>query len=137
MATCKTCVHSYICFNSNGETKYYGKDIACDNVEQLCRKYKQKPALLVTCYDCLHNGACVDMLQALGFKVDGAGYFADKRCRVFKDKNSYAEVVRCKDCWQTRKFSDNSLLCTLTKNAVNADDFCSYGERKDNGKTSL
>lgn len=74
MATCRDCFHSYICFNSNGETRYYGPDLAVNNVEQLCRKYKRKPALPLTCKDCLHNDACTDMLEALGFKVDGDGF---------------------------------------------------------------
>ena len=94
MATCKNCFHSYICFSSNGETRYYGKDLACNNVEELCRKYKRKPKLPLTCKDCLHNDACTDMLEALGFKVAGDGYLADERCKTFKNKNNYAEVVR-------------------------------------------
>lgn len=48
---------------------------------------------MATCKNCLHNDACVDMLQALGFTVDGAGCLADKRCRIFKDKNEYSKVV--------------------------------------------
>lgn len=41
-------------------------------------------------------------------------------------------VVRCKDCWKPRKFSDGSLYCPFTQLAVEHDDFCSSGERKDN-----
>lgn len=133
MATCKDCFHSYICFNSEGEAKYYGKDLVCNNVEQLCRKYKQKTALLSTCRDCLHNDACVDMLQALGFKVDGDGYFADKRCRTFKEKNRYSEVVRCKDCTQwcrnTGIVDSPNGHCYYHEIDMNGFDFCSYGER--------
>ena len=43
----------------------------------------------------------------------------------------YVEVVRCKDCKRTRMFVDSSLLCILTTKAVKAEDFCSYGERRD------
>ena len=47
---------------------------------------------MATCNDCLHNDACIDMLQALGFIADGDGYFADRRCNTFKDKNRYVEL---------------------------------------------
>jgi hypothetical protein len=39
-------------------------------------------------------------------------------------------VVRCKECWQPRKFSDGSLYCPFTKLVVEADDFCSYGKKR-------
>lgn len=132
MATCRDCFHDYICFNSNGETKYYGKDICCNNVEQLCRKYKQKPKLPLTCKDCLHNDACTDMLEALGFRVDGDGLFADKRCRMFKNKNSYAEVVRCEECqsWDTKHCSDGQGWCPKVCGYRYGGWFCAAGKRK-------
>ena len=40
MATCKDCVLYSFCSDNNGETKYYSKDIAANNVEQLCAKQK-------------------------------------------------------------------------------------------------
>ena len=96
----------------------------------------------MTCKDCLHNEACVDMLQAMGFTVDGDGYLADKRCRIFKDKNNYAEVVRCKECkhWGIQEnctpgfkyFCNANALYAWGSPVRNQDDFCSYGERKDN-----
>ena len=52
-------------------------------------------------------------------------------CEWIKDS---MEVVRCKDCRKPRKFSDGSLYCPFTQLAVEYDDFCSYGERKDNDK---
>lgn len=47
---------------------------------------------MATCKDCLHYEACVDMLQAMGYTVDGEGYLADRRCRIFKSKDNYSEV---------------------------------------------
>ena len=47
---------------------------------------------MATCKDCLHFEACVDMLQSMGFKVDGDGYLADRRCRIFKDRSRFFEV---------------------------------------------
>lgn len=48
--------------------------------------------MMATCKDCLHYEACVDMLQSMGFVVDGDGYLADRRCRIFKDKSRFFEV---------------------------------------------
>ena len=49
------------------------------------------------------------------------------------------EVVRCKDCKYWKKFESSllgSVMCCTGQGSMNiqkaADDFCSYGERKDN-----
>ena len=47
----------------------------------------------------------------------------------------YVQIVRCKDCkfstdLQTAKL--NKFKCQLTKYYYQANDFCSYGERKKN-----
>lgn len=47
---------------------------------------------MATCKDCLHFEACVDMLQTLGYVVDGDGYLADRRCRIFKDRSRFIET---------------------------------------------
>ena len=47
------------------------------------------------------------------------------------------EVVRCKDCKYWDKATANKkgfLICTASGMEIMADDFCLYGERKDNGK---
>lgn len=41
-------------------------------------------------------------------------------------------VVRCKDCKHYRNYPDG--LCYLCAVCVEPDDFCSYGERRDDGK---
>ncbi len=47
------------------------------------------------------------------------------------------EVVRCKDCKKSQKwknaFGAEGLKCYLLCADIDPDDFCSYGERKDNG----
>ena len=96
----------------------------------------EKGETMATCKDCLHNEACVDMLQAMGFVVDGDGYLADKRCRIFKDKNRYAEVIWCKDCIY-RIFDDvcQEYYCNSAfgmSGEIKDNDFCSKGEREDN-----
>lgn len=50
-------------------------------------------------------------------------------------------VVRCKDCCRVRGFDgigiepDEVGICTVMEMCVKPDDFCSYGERKNNGET--
>lgn len=45
------------------------------------------------------------------------------------------EVVRCKDCKYSKHLKQypkvNTWKCTLTDVVYRADDFCNYGERKD------
>ena len=45
MATCKNCLHACVCFDGDDTTKYYGKEIAAGNVEQLCKNYIPKENL--------------------------------------------------------------------------------------------
>lgn len=42
MATCKECVHYEACGCYNGATKYYMLDVCVDNVEKICRNFKDK-----------------------------------------------------------------------------------------------
>jgi hypothetical protein len=49
-------------------------------------------------------------------------------------ENDVVPVVRCKDCkYRCPESISASKHCTLTGIPVDDDDFCSYGERKDNG----
>ena len=41
MATCRECLHWDKCFKRNG-TRYYGNDVACNNVEILCEWFMSK-----------------------------------------------------------------------------------------------
>lgn len=83
----------------------------------------------MNCKDCIHYFICI---------FHAEGNFADK-CRNYKSKSDFVEVVRCKDC----KYYDGfySHRCTNT-DLVDSDDcyaridfaeddFCSYGERKE------
>ena len=94
------------------------------------------------CIDCIHAEACKEMLEAMGYKVSEEYEGNAERCDTFKHKSDVVEVVRCKDC----KYLKYGYQCycplgmNLTNNEdayvlVDADnDFCSYGERKDEGK---
>lgn len=48
------------------------------------------------------------------------------------------EVVRCKDCkyWDKATVRKGFLICPASGMEIMADDYCSYGERKTNGKTN-
>ena len=46
------------------------------------------------------------------------------------------EVVRCEDCKNTCP-GWNRIVCTTWGAVTEPNNFCSYGERKDNGKVSL
>ncbi len=82
---------------------------------------------MATCRDCLHDEACRSLLTAMGYTVDGDGNEADKRCGTFKAKTKCVEVVLCKDC---KTYSNGT--CWKMRGKMKPDDFCSYGERKDN-----
>lgn len=78
---------------------------------------------MALCRDCLHLDVCKTTDSCDGHVP---------RCKHFKDKAKYAEVVRCKDC----KHCSHSGLCNLYLNVsheMKSDDFCSYGERRKDG----
>ena len=77
-------------------------------------------------------------------KVLQSVYYLGGLEEILADKliaNDVVSVVRCKDCKHYNKdaFACNLLPWVDSSEHENwyADDFCSYGERKDNGKTSL
>ena len=45
--TCKNCLHSRVCFDSEGTTRYYGTEIAADNVEDLCPCFADRSRYVV------------------------------------------------------------------------------------------
>ena len=75
------------------------------------------------CGDCIHADIC-KQLNGGWFSRENIAY-----CKGFKDRTSYVEVVRCKDC----KGMNEDKFCVAWEGFVREDDFCSYGERKDNG----
>ena len=46
----------------------------------------------MTCRDCLHLDACKDLLEAMGYTVDGDGDSADERCDQYQDKSRFVEL---------------------------------------------
>lgn len=60
----------------------------------------------MTCKDCLHLEACKNMLEEMGYTVDGDGENADQRCNDFTDKSRFVELP-CKigdTVWCIRNF---------------------------------
>ena len=60
--TCRDCIHFADCLVI-GKTRYYGKDAACNNVEELCKYFKNKDNFVevVRCKDCKH--AKLDLME--------------------------------------------------------------------------
>ena len=56
-----------------------------------------------------------------------------KKCVRLVKSMKAAEVVRCKDCKQYYETPDRG-NCRWWNRPIQEEDFCSYGERKDNGK---
>ena len=79
------------------------------------------------CGDCLYFGMCSHYVDAEETFPEVGG------CHVFKRKDAFVEVVRCKDCKYRYTAKSGFILCTqhITMTPKD-DDFCSYGERKDN-----
>ena len=97
----------------------------------------------------------IEWLNAIKEKyIRGGDDYYDRQRRFAIDwailllKKDTVPVVRCKDCKHTREkngheqfmYNENVCICTkediwgITKNEpVLDDDFCPYGERKDNG----
>lgn len=80
---------------------------------------------------CLHNEVC-----KYGDCRSNGMYCTEGKCKQFKNRTNYVEVVRCKDCKNGYTIDGTGALdCCLHGMYVEPDDFCSYGERKDNDST--
>ena len=92
-----------------------------------------------TCYDCIHCDVCSDAGDS-GFsslKEDAS------KCKHFKNKANFAEVIRCGNCihkqelnkWEKEIYVDGCVACERInpngeRDVMCSTDFCSYGERK-------
>ena len=97
---------------------------------------------MAKCTECLHWDACLYLFKlAIGREPNLKGNRAEEKCPNFQCRTKYAEVVRCKDCKHLKYGYQcyNPLGISLNNDGdayvlVDADDFCSCGERKDNGE---
>jgi hypothetical protein len=90
------------------------------------------------CKDCIHEKVCLhkENVQNDTYAYMGVHYNT-KKCEFFKNNADFVEAVRCKDCvyWDARITTGR---CEGVRNGLIYDytdgsDFCSYGERKENG----
>lgn len=90
------------------------------------------------CEDCIHHGTC----YREGNRKAYTGDLDLTECKLYKSAADVVEVVRCKDCKNAyiNSFSVQSgvAVCRFLANRSNGelaivqqDDFCSYGERKE------
>ncbi len=129
--TCKDCVHC-------AECKFfepYHQYIKCNHF-----KNKADFVEVVRCKDCIHEKLCKARLSKQGYQMYADKDLIVEDCKHFKNKADFVEVVRCRDC---SHYIDGKCYVSnrspLFKYNVNIhsrgkDDYCSYGERKeDNG----
>ena len=89
---------------------------------------------MAKCGDCIHFHHCSHYVTAEETFPEVGG------CSAFKNKGDFVEVVRCKDCKHALEnpfiTGCTKLVCSKWVNwrAVEPNHFCSYGERKDDGK---
>lgn len=82
----------------------------------------------MTCKDCAHCHVC-GFAKEIG--SDKAVKMFDFKCPDFQNKADVVNVVRCKDC-KYLMLSDYYGECSKRyMGIVLPDDYCSYGERKD------
>lgn len=78
----------------------------------------------LTCYDCLHCEVCSG--------IGSCSYHCSdvSKCKHFRNKADFVEVVRCKDCIHSKE-SPMRIICQKYGRDVNEDGYCNYGERKE------
>ena len=84
----------------------------------------------MSCYDCIHCDRCSDFES--GFSAHCVNV---SKCKHFRNKADFVEVVRCKDCKYWEEEEGFGMFCShwasmLTESQP--DDFCSCGERREN-----
>ena len=91
---------------------------------------------MATCKDCFHYDICKKYEQDIQVnfyeqEFDEQEFIDDGICSLFKDKADYVPAVRCKDC-KYLMFSDFYGECYKGyMGIVSPDNYCSYGERKE------
>lgn len=89
--TCKDCLGYKFCSRGrNGQTNFYGEVSACNNVESLCKDFKNKADFVevVRCKDCRYFNQKV---PCGGFCICGEVTGGIPRVRVNEDFCSYGE----------------------------------------------
>ncbi len=98
----------------------------------------------MTCKDCVCFEVCDKKFQYMfigsPFRMSNYMYGVEERCKEFKDKSQFVEVVRCKDCEHYHKGKESTVCdydycdilyyCDGSHRTACEQDYCSYGKRK-------
>ena len=88
----------------------------------------------MTCKECVHFDICDSWYKDIEAQGLVVGEMSQQICEDFKNKADFIEVVRCKDC---KYYEIHKPYVTLNCERdgklipMKPDDFCSYGERKE------
>lgn len=92
----------------------------------------------MTCKDCFKFSDCLEWESTKYYGLDACCNNVESLCEDFKNKADFVEAVRCRNCkrcFEKRTKRNKQLMrfCMRmdgNEYQVNANDFCSYGERK-------
>ena len=88
---------------------------------------------MATCKDCVHHRICNRIDHEIEYSDKSVKEAEEQlaiKCRFFKNKPDFVEVIRCKDCKKTQFKHDNGCFCIVHRDNRKPDDFCSFGERE-------
>ena len=137
MATCRNCAHFDYCCDNERTTRFYGKEMAVNDVESFCVTFLEKPKPTKENFKQPQeekrfidaNAVDYENIMCSQSQLHWLNAIIEKQPTV-----DAVEVVRCKDCKHYelipmggRPMCTKFLGLTLPKE----EDFCSYGERKD------
>lgn len=78
-----------------------------------------------------------DIIETDGEKLDRLSERVEQKPQVQQTTEEFVRVVRCKDCMYCKAYNDvwyrpkkDALVCINDKTEVNADGYCSWGERR-------
>ena len=91
---------------------------------------------MAKCTDCIHRFVC----ETLKGRIENTWA---ETCVAYRNKKNCVEVVRCKDCiyyietvgkdsGKPCGYGSCGCTCQIITGIIYDEDFCSYGERKDN-----
>lgn len=86
---------------------------------------------MAECKECIHDKVC----PVWNYRTDDFAERNADTCKNYLPTADVVEVVRCKDCRYWENGKDYHPCCNHFGSMMTdtiADDFCSFGERKDN-----
>lgn len=90
----------------------------------------------MTCYNCIHFDNCLDNGKTRYYGTNIACNDVEERCKFFKNKSNFIEIIKCRDC-ESFISRDGDSWCEEHSDGwgdhivyVDEDDFCSFGARK-------